>query len=85
MGMIDMFLTKEVTARAAQGLAAGEEERKARIRSTLAAAGISNESLVDQLCSASSQASSLKSAANAIGKGPLVEILNRIAEKLEVK
>lgn len=83
MGMIDMFIPKEAAAKAADAIKAAEIERRNRIRETLAVAGITNESLVDSLFASSSQATSLRAAADAAGKGPLAEILTRVADKLE--
>lgn len=83
MGMIDMFLPKDQIAKATVALAAAETERKNRIRLALCHAGIDDEVLVRNLAAASSQAPSLRAAAIAAGKGPLAEILTKVADKLE--
>jgi hypothetical protein len=83
MGLIDAFIPKEQAAKAADALKTAEVERKNKIRQTLAQAGVSNESLVESLFVASSQAPSLRVAATASGKGALAEILTKVADKLE--
>lgn len=83
MSMIDMFIPKEAAAKAADAIKAAETERAERIRLALAAAGIENKVLETNLFAASAQAPSLRAAAVAAGKGPLAEILTRVADKLE--
>jgi hypothetical protein len=84
MGMIDMLLPKDQVAKATEALKAAETERRERIRKELDASGVANNNeLVERLFAASSQAPSLRVAANATGKGALAEILNKVAEKLE--
>lgn len=78
-----MFIPKEAAAKAADAIKGAETERRNRIRQTLIASGLNNEVLVDALFTASSQAPSLRTAATAAGKGPLAEILTRVADKLE--
>ena len=78
-----MFIPKEAAAKAADAIKGAEVERKNKIRQTLGAAGVANEVLVESLFAASSQAPTLRTAATAAGKGPLAEILTRVADKLE--
>lgn len=78
-----MFLPKDQVAKAETALKAAEAERKNRIRQALSTAGVESDTLVESLTSASTQAPSLRSAATAAGKGPLAEILNKVADKLE--
>ena len=83
MSLIDMLLPKDQVAKATEALKSAEAERANKIRQALAKAGVENETLVESLTEASSQAPSLRSAATAAGKGPLSEILNKVADKLE--
>lgn len=83
MGLIDMFLPKDQIAKAEVALKVAEADRKNKIREALGLAGIKNEVLVESLTAASSQAPSLRAAAVAAGKGPLSEILTKVADKLE--
>ena len=85
MGMIDMFLPKDQVAKAEAALKAAEIERTEKVRAILKSAGVNNEPLVESLVKASSQAPSLRVAAVAAGKGPLMEILVKVADKLEGK
>lgn len=78
-----MFIPKEAAAKAAEAIKGAELERRNRIRQTLISVGINDDGLTDVLFAASSQAPSLRTAAVAAGKGPLAEILTRVADKLE--
>ncbi len=78
-----MFIPKDAVAKAAEAIKTAELERRNRIRQALASYGINNEGLVDGLFVASSQSPSLRTAAVAVGKGPLAEILTRVADKLD--
>lgn len=83
MGLIDMFIPKDQVAKADAAITVAEANRKDRIRKILFTAGVTSEAIVDSIFSTSSQATSLREAGNAAGKGPLSEILNKIADKLE--
>lgn len=78
-----MFIPKEAAAKAAEAIKGAELERRNQIRQTLLVSGLNNEALVESLFKASSQAPTLRTAAVAAGKGPLAEILTRVADKLE--
>lgn len=78
-----MFIPKEAAAKAADAIKGAEVERKNKIRQALGMSGVTNEALVESLFMASSQAPTLRTAAVAAGKGPLAEILTRVADKLE--
>ncbi len=83
--MIDAFIPKESLVKASEAISAAEIERKDRIRQALVSAGLQNEPLVEKLFATSSQAPSMRRAANVVGKGILADIFTRVADKLDGK
>ena len=85
-----MLIPKDQAARATEAIKGAEIERRNKILRTLDKSGVASciteamaNALVEDLVAASSQAPTLRTAAEAAGKGPLAEILTKVADKLE--